>query len=387
MMERVRFGLIGLGLMGREFASAAARWQHLVGMSATPTLVSICSRHLRSETVEWFESIAPGIEQITDDFRDVLANPRVDAVYVAVPHNLHEEIYTAAVHAGKHLLGEKPFGIDLGANERIVSSVEQCPDSFVRCTSEFTFVPAVQRLCDMIDADEFGTILEVEAGFKHSSDLNPNKPINWKRRVETNGEYGVMGDLGMHVCHVPFRAGWTPLNVRAVLSNVMTQRPDGAGGIASCETWDNAVLLTEAEARDGTMFPMTLKTQRIAPGETNTWYLSVLGTRASARVSTKNINVLETLHYAGSEQNWQTIDLGHKTRLPSITGGIFEFGFSDAMLQMIGAFLWEMVEGRPKHRFAGCATPAETTVAHRLFTAALESHQTRSVVKLDARLH
>ena len=48
---------------------------------------------------------------------------------------------------------------------------------------------------------------------------------------------------------------------------------------------------------------MTLKTQRIAPGEKNTWYLEVLGTQASARFSTKNPKRLESLAYAGGEQS------------------------------------------------------------------------------------
>jgi len=47
---------------------------------------------------------------------------------------------------------------------------------FVRCSSEFPFAPAMQRLCDMIEADEFGRIIEVEAGFLHSSDMDVNKP-------------------------------------------------------------------------------------------------------------------------------------------------------------------------------------------------------------------
>ena len=56
------------------------------------------------------------------------------------------------------------------------------------------------------------------------------------------GEIGVMGDLGMHACHFPFRMGWRPNRVYAQLSKVYTERPDGKGGMAPCDTWDNAVL-------------------------------------------------------------------------------------------------------------------------------------------------
>ena len=43
-MRKIRFGLIGCGLMGREFASAVARWAHLPEMDARPEIVAICDR-------------------------------------------------------------------------------------------------------------------------------------------------------------------------------------------------------------------------------------------------------------------------------------------------------------------------------------------------------
>ena len=43
-MRTVKFGIIGGGLMGREFASAAARWCHLLDMDVRPELVAICDR-------------------------------------------------------------------------------------------------------------------------------------------------------------------------------------------------------------------------------------------------------------------------------------------------------------------------------------------------------
>ena len=213
----------------------------------------------------------------------LIENPAVEAVYVAVPHHLHQEIYCQAIAAGKHLMGEKPFGIDRAANDAILACIAEHPETFVRCSSEFPFFPAVQRIGAMIGQQAFGQIIEVNAGFLHSSDLDPRKPLNWKRIAALNGRYGCLGDLGLHVCHVPFRAGWIPRTVRAVLSNIVTQRPDGHGGNAPCDTWDNATLLCDAlDPAAGDVFPMTLKTQRIAPGEKNTWYLEVLGTPLGA---------------------------------------------------------------------------------------------------------
>ncbi len=377
MMKRVKFGIIGIGLMGREFASAVMRWPHLSGMDIAPEIVAICGSPITPEEIAWYKDGLKTVTQVTEDYRELLANPEVEAVYCAVPHFLHEQFYVDIIRAGKHLLGEKPFGIDKAANDAIMEAIQENPDVFVRCSSEFPFAPAMQRLCDMLEADEFGRIVEVEAGFLHSSDMDTNKPINWKRIIKANGEYGCMGDLGMHVCHVPFRAGWIPQSVRAVLSNLVPERPDGKGGMAVCETWDNATLLCDVEDSDGegNYFPMTLKTQRIAPGEKNTWYLTIKGMKGSAKFSTKNINSLEYMRYAGGEQAWCREDMGHETPFKSVTGGIFEFGFSDAILQMWAAFLYELEHGTPLRKFAGCVTPEEAAMSHSLFTAALRSQK------------
>lgn len=376
-MKKIRFGIIGGGLMGREFASATARWGHLLDMPARPEIVAVCDKN--PQLFAWYRENVP-VTQLTADYRELLASPSVDAVYVAVPHHLHAELYCAAIRAGKHLMGEKPFGIDLAANQAILSCAAEHPEVLVRCSSESPFFPAMQRLCDLIDSGSFGRVIEVNTGFLHSSDLDPNKPINWKRMIEYNGEYGCMGDLGMHACHVPLRAGWQPRNVRAILSKIVSQRPDNKGAMVPCQTWDNATLLCSATVPGGDRFPLSIKTHRIAPGQKNTWFTEVLGTRASARWSSANPNVLEFMEFDGKEQSFRAIQTGYTPAFKTITGGIFEFGFTDSILQMWAAFVYELATGKPLKKFAGCVTPEETHLTHRLFTAALQSQAHETVV-------
>jgi predicted dehydrogenase len=376
-MKTIRFGIIGCGMMGREFASAAARWCQLTEMSARPEIVAVCNRS--PGPFGWFRQNFSAIKQFTGDYKELLANPDLEAVYIAVPHHLHQEVFCAAIRAGKHVMGEKPFGIDLPANQAILAALRAQPKVFARCAAQFAFFPAAQRIGEMIEQKAFGRVIEVNAGFLHSSDLDPQKPINWKRMVEFNGEYGCMGDLGMHVCLMPFRAGWIPKNVRAILSDIVKQRPDGKGNLMPCRTWDNATLFCEADD-SGDAFPLTFKMQRIAPGQKNSWYIEILGTKASARFSTRDPKRLERLEYTGTEQAWRDVQTGHEASFKTITGPIFEFGAPDAILQMWAAFVHELAEGKPLKKFAACATPEETALSHRLFTAALESHRTNSVV-------
>ena len=374
----VRFGLIGGGLMGREFASAAARWIHLAPLGVRPELAVVCDTD--SEVLAWYERLDPR-PRLVADYQELLADDAVEAVYCAVPHALHEGIYCDVLAAGKHLLGEKPFGIDLAANEAIAAAT---PDGLlVRCSSELPFFPGGQEVWRWIVERRYGRVLEVRSQFLHSSDLDPRKPVNWKRIAAWNGAYGCMGDLGMHALHLPLRAGWEPRNVRAILSDVVSERPGPDGDPVPCDTWDNAVLLCEAED-DGRPFPLRIETKRIAPGEANTWTIEVDGTEGSIAFTTKQPKTLRRLEYVpGGPQEWRVSDLGSRSAYATITGAIFEFGFDDAILQMWAAFCDELAHGRDGMRQPfHCATPAEATATHRLFTAALRSQAERAVVDL-----
>ena len=381
MTEKIiRFGIIGCGLMAREFASATQRWSHLLGVGVRPRLVAIADT--QPKCLDWFTDNLCDVTTAVTDYRDLLADPNVDAVYCAVPHHLHAGLYTDIIRAGKHLFGEKPFGIDLAANERIMAELASHPDVFAACSSEFPFWPGPYQIIKYVTEGRFGKIIEVEAGFWHSSDLDPNKPINWKRQVQFNGEYGCMGDLGMHVLHIPLRFGWQPANVRALLSKVVATRPDGKGGMAPCETWDNAIMACEVKTADQ-HFPMLLSTKRIAPGEGNTWFIKIYGTEFSAEYTTKYPKTLRTMTYrAGKPQAWESVDLGYAGPYAAITGGIFEFGFPDGILQMYAAFCDELANRDQMRQPLRCATPQETWQHHRVLTAALESGKTGQVVAL-----
>jgi predicted dehydrogenase len=123
---------------------------------------------------------------------------------------------------------------------------------------------------------------------------------------------------------------------------------------------------------------MTLEMKRIAPGETNTWYIEVLGTTGGVKYSTKNTKTLWTFKIDKGEQYWQRTDLGFKgVPFPTVTGSIFEPGFSDGFMQMLTAYIAER-EGILNDRF-GCVTPDEAVASHRLFSAALQSHKNQTV--------
>ena len=139
--QDVRIGIVGGGLMGRELAAVCGRWDLLIDHPARPKVVAVADPAPAAR--EWFTRVA-SVTHLTGDWRELVDDDSIDVLYIAVPHQLHEEIYVAAARAGRDFLGEKPFGIDLPAAERIVASID-ASDAFVRVSSEFPFYPGAQR--------------------------------------------------------------------------------------------------------------------------------------------------------------------------------------------------------------------------------------------------
>ena len=370
----VRVAVIGAGLMGREVASAFGRWFALLDCPVRPELTAVCD--VNAAALDWFRQV-PTVAHFDADHRALLARADVDVVYVAVPHHLHEAIYTDVLLAGKDLFAEKPFGIDLSAARRIRAEAERL-GRFVRVSSEFPFIPGAQRAFALAASGQLGRIIEIRAALLHSSDLDPCKPISWKRQNRYCGEAGVMNDLGLHVAHLPLRLGWKPARVHAQLQKIYRMRPDGEGRPVPCDTWDNAVVHATVELA-GEPVPMALEMKRMAPTETNTWLFEATGTDRGVRFSTKEPKTLWT-YRRDREQWWEKTDLGFDMGFRTISGPIFEPGFPDILMQMWAAFLAERA-GLLGDRF-GCATPDEAVAQHEIWAAALASQRGQSVVSV-----
>lgn len=369
----VRIGIVGGGLMGREIAAAIQRWPALIDHPVRPRLVAVAD--IDPAALTWFEQIH-SVEHLVTSHTELLALDDVDVVYIAVRHDLHEEFYIDTVRAGKDLLAEKPFGIDADAARRVIRAIDET-GAFVRVSSEMPFFPGAQAVIEYARSGAAGRLISVRSGFLHSSDLDPNKPINWKRQARFCGRAGVMNDLGLHAWHVPLRLGWRPARLSAQLQDLVPTRPGPDGTPVACDTWENAFWRADVDGPDGA-FVLDVATSRVAPGNKNTWYLEVVGMDGGARFSTSDPKRVEYFTLidtpAGREQSWQAVQVGSQSVWPTVTGGIFEAGFSDAILQMWAAFLAERA-GALGERF-GCATPAEALGCHEMADAASQSFAT-----------
>ena len=118
----------------------------------------------------------------------------------------------------------------------------------------------------------------------------------------------------------------------------------------------------------------------MSPGSTDEWFIEIYGLDFSAKFSSNDPNAVMYTQAVGKEQAWCRLNVGYKPQFPTVTGQIFEFGFTDSILQMWCSFVNEICGVEPKF---GCFTPDETRLSHKLLTAALLSHKEKRVVRLD----
>jgi predicted dehydrogenase len=115
-MEPVGFGVIGTGIVGGAWHA------HVYASLPQSKLVAVCdlNENRAAEIVQKY-----GVDAVYTDYRELLANPAVQAVSIATPDFAHREIAVAAAEAGKHILVEKPLATTVADAEAIVQAANK----------------------------------------------------------------------------------------------------------------------------------------------------------------------------------------------------------------------------------------------------------------------
>ena len=120
-MNKVRFGLIGAGLWGRGHAEVYST-HHL------STLAAVCDLDEKRAAQVAADF---GAKKTCGDYRELLADPEIDAVAVVTPDFAHGDPLVAAAEAGKHIIVEKPLATTLDDLERIEAAVTAAGVTFM----------------------------------------------------------------------------------------------------------------------------------------------------------------------------------------------------------------------------------------------------------------
>jgi predicted dehydrogenase len=129
-------------------------------------------------------------------FDAALADPRIDAVLLCLPHDQHAEAADRALVAGKHTLVEKPLALSEEEGERLVRRADASGLCLAVC-EQYRLSPLVVRAKQLIDQGFLGRVVLAQAGV--SGVFRPGQP--WKRTRTSMGG-GVFMDVGIHYVDV-----------------------------------------------------------------------------------------------------------------------------------------------------------------------------------------
>ena len=163
----------------------------------------------------------------------MLADPNVDAVYLATPVHLHAPQAIAGLKAGKDVLVEKPMALDVREAERMCRVAE---DTGRRLAVAYyrRFWPRFELIKGMLDQGDFGQVVLVRMALSSWYRPDPNAPGGWRTKPELSGG-GVLADVGCH--RLDLLAWWFDLP-RRLVADVRTVTHD-------YEVEDSASVLME----------------------------------------------------------------------------------------------------------------------------------------------
>ncbi|HVD76360.1 MAG TPA: Gfo/Idh/MocA family oxidoreductase, partial [Vicinamibacteria bacterium] len=205
----VRWGLIGCGDIAAKRVAPALR------DSPGSTLMAV-ARARADRAAEFAER--HGARRWYADWREVLSDREIDAVYVATPVRLHAEQAVAAAEAGKHVLCEKPMALDVAGCERMTSAARHHGVKLGVAYYRHHY-PAVVRLREMIASGEIGRPVLVQVQAFELFDPPPGDPRAWLLKKSESGG-GPMMDFGCHRIEVLLDLLGPVVEVRAKPSNV-----------------------------------------------------------------------------------------------------------------------------------------------------------------------
>ena len=153
-MEKVRFGIIGVGNMGSGHAKS-----FLEGKVENGVLAAICD--LKPEKIEKIKAMA-GAENVAvfSDYKEMLASGLIDAVIVAVPHYFHPQMSIDALNAGIHTICEKPAGVYTKQVKEMNAVAEKSDKLFAIMFNQRTNC-TYRKMREMIKDGELGEIKRI----------------------------------------------------------------------------------------------------------------------------------------------------------------------------------------------------------------------------------
>lgn len=231
-LQDYRAGIIGTGFIAPVHIEALRR----LGVQVTAICGSTTSAKKTAE--EW------GIREVYGDydFAALCRSPSVDVVHITSPNKVHVEQALVVLQSGKHVVCEKPLGMNGAETGRLREAVRMAGEAapLVAVNYMCRFFPAVLQMRAMVRRGDLGQIIHVQGHFFQDWLLH-DTDFNWRILASEGGPLRAVGDIGTHwIDAVSFILGAPVMSVFAQLKTFHKTRLRPRGPVATFARVDRA---------------------------------------------------------------------------------------------------------------------------------------------------
>jgi predicted dehydrogenase len=353
-LREIRAGVIGFGWMGQAHSRSLARSGTVFSDSPYRPRLTVCADS--DPTRRDLAAQRFGFDRAVGDWKELVASPDVDAVWVTAPNMLHLEVIQAAAAAGKAVFCEKPVG---GTPQQTVQAEAAARAAGVTSGVGYNYrwAPLVQHTKRLLEAGVIGDVVHYRGSFFSVYGADPLGRLSWRYLVDQGG-YGVTSDLLSHAVDLAQFLVGPVSEVSATTETFITDRPlPSAGGThydrgaaddptGSVTNEDYVGVL----ARFASGARATFESCRtfVGPESENTF--TIYGTRGAISWNLERLNQLQVyVDDAPDRRGWTTINGGdrfpyHGAFVPGDANGI---GFEDIIAIEDHEFCLALAEERP----------------------------------------
>lgn len=301
-MTKLRVAVIGTGFVGRVHVENIRR--------QTGAELAAIADQTAELAADFGRTL--GIGRTTGDYRELLADPGIDAVHICTPNQTHFSIAADALEAGKHVICEKPLAMSAEEASRLVDLARS--KGVVHATSyNLRFYPHVAQMRRMVAAGEVGEVLAVQGSYSQDW-LFHDTDYNWRLEPEVGGASRAMADIGSHWCDMLEHV--TGKRISAVCAELATFHPvrkrprkaveTYAGKMLAPEDYEDRPITTEDFGAILLRFDGrargALTVNQVAAGRKNRLLMEVYGTRCGLAWDGERPNELWIGHRDGNNQ-------------------------------------------------------------------------------------
>jgi len=197
-MQPVKLAIIGCGIAARDI-----HYPVLITIPNKFKITVVCNH--TGQKARDFSLMAGNVPWVID-YHEVLSNPDVEAVDIALPIDLNRKVTEAAINAGKHVILEKPLAANLSEAKALVSLVEKS-DNVCLLAENFRYRPGLQGIKDLMMDGHIGRPYALIWNY-HGLFEESNKYARTEWRIKHKFEGGLITDGGVHnIAGIRFLAG------------------------------------------------------------------------------------------------------------------------------------------------------------------------------------